>query len=116
VEIKIDRVVQLGPALAGQAAAVEVRVRNVGKTDCGACQVRVMGRGAVIIQAVPLLRGGAAAHVAVSGLVFPRPGKVLLSVAVEGPRDQVEFAGRKPGTTFELTVLEGGPLKRGGGR
>ena len=116
VAILMGRVQQAGPAYPGHPAAIEVQVRNVGKTECGVCQVRVLGGGVAASQPLPPVRPGEAAKVIVGGMVFPRPGKVVLSVVVAGPPDRVDFGGKKPRTTFELTVLEGSPVKRGAQR
>ena len=112
VDIRIERVHQLGPIYPLHPAGIEVQLRNVGKTDCAACQVRVLGGRLVATQAVPLLRAGETAGVSVTNLRFPIPGKVVLVVGVDGPPDRVTFTGKKPSTTFEITVLEGAPAQK----
>lgn len=112
VAILLGRVQQAGPAYPRRPVAIEVQLRNIGKVACGACQVRVIGGGAAASQPVPPLRPGESAKVTVGGMVFPRPGKVVLSVVVEGLGDQVDFGGKKPKATFELTVREGSPVKK----
>ena len=116
VAILMGHVQQVGPATTGGLAAIAVQVRNVGKTACGLCQVRVLGGGVAASQPLPPVRPGEAAKVTVGGMVFPRPGKAVLSVVVTGPPDRVDLGGKRSGTTFELTVLEGPPVGRGAQR
>lgn len=116
VLLMLGRIQQGGPAYAGRPVALEVQVRNVGQAACGQCRVQVRGGGLAASQALPPLRSGEAAKVSVGGLVFRRPGKYLLAVVVDAPPGQVDFGGKRPGTTFELTVLEGSPAQKGPAR
>ncbi len=116
VALVIERAQQSGPAYPGHPATIEVRVRNVGRRECGVCQVRVIGGGLVASRPLPPVGPGQTVKVTVGDMVFARAGKVVLSVIVMGPPERVDFGGKKPGATLELTVLEGPPTRRGGQR
>ncbi len=110
--LALGPVQQLGPAYRGLAAALQVQIRNVGRAECGACQIRVVGGGLVVSQNLPRIAPGDLGKVTVGGLIFPKPGKYVLTLVVQAPEGRVEFEGRKPHTTFELTVLDGPPVRR----
>jgi len=116
VALALERVQQLGPAYPGEVVALVVHVRNTGQGECGPCRVRVIGGGAATSLPLPRLAPGSSVQVTVGGLLFPKPGKYPLAISIDAPRDLVEFAGKRPSTVFELTVLEGPPLRRGPGR
>ncbi len=113
VALQIERAQQPGPAYPGHPAAIEVQVRNVGQTECAVCQVRVIGGGVVASRPLPPVGPGGTVKVAVGDMVFPRTGKIVLSIIVMGPPERVDFGGRKPAASMELTVLEGPPARRG---
>lgn len=109
----IGGVQQLGPAYPGHPVAFEVRIRNVGNTECGACRVGVLGGGLRASRALPRIPPGGVLEVTLDGLVFSQPGKYVLAFVVDAPRDLMEFEAPKPHATHEFTVLEGAPPKQG---
>lgn len=116
VGMGIGRVQQLGPAYPGHPVAFEVQARNVGTTECGVCSVRVFGGGVAASRVLPRIPPGEMVKVTVEGLLFQKPGKYMLSFIIEGPRDAVEFEAPRPHAIFELTVLEGSPVRKGAPR
>jgi len=116
VTFGLEKVQQDGPAYPGEAVALGVHVRNTGQTECRSCRVRVIGGGAAASAPIPRIAPGSSAQVTVGGLLFAKPGRYPLAISIDAPEDLVQFAGRKPGMVFELTVLEGPPARRGPGR
>jgi hypothetical protein len=116
VSLQIGEVKQLGPAHPGQPVSLMVEVRNSGQAECGPCQIRVLGGGVATGQPLPRIAPGQSAKVTVGGLVFSEVGKYPLSIVVDAPKDSIEFTGRRPRATFELTVLKGVPIQRGSPR
>ena len=116
VALRIERAQQAAPAYPGHPAGIVVQVRNVGQTECGVCQVRVIGGGLVASGPLPPVGPGQVVTVTVGDMVFPRTGRFVLSIVVMGPPERVDFGGRKPGTSLEFTVLEGPPARRGAQR
>lgn len=116
VAMLVGRVQQLGPAYPGREIGLSVQVRNIGKSECGSCFMRAFGGGTAASQPLPRIRPGEMAQVTLGGLVFTKPGTYLLTIGIDGPKDQIDFGPKKPTAVFELTVLEGGPPARSGPR